>query len=61
MKKKVIVTAKGAALKCNHWSEGEVIECHENVANHFIEIGFAAEIGTESAPLKETLKPKKSK
>lgn len=61
MKKKVIVTAKGASLKANTWKEGQIIECHESLANQFAKDGLVEEIGSETpaTPAKEPLKKKK--
>lgn len=57
--KKIIVTAKGAALDCNDWKEGQVISAHENIANGFIKSGFAIEIGTEKTVSEVKVKAKK--
>lgn len=38
---KVIITAKGASMKSNNWTEGQEVECHENLASLFIERGIA--------------------
>jgi hypothetical protein len=60
--KKVIVTAKGSALKCNDWKEGQVIECHENLAVEFIKNGFAIDIdGTEKTKPEKTKEDKSVK
>ena len=56
--KKVIVTEKGAALKCNSWKAGQIIEAHENIANDFLKRGIALEIGSEGIKV-ETKKAKK--
>ncbi|MES2382463.1 MAG: hypothetical protein V4538_15555 [Bacteroidota bacterium] len=50
---KVIITKQGAALECNHWTEGQEIDCHENVGNHFIDQGYAVMPGDEVEVKKE--------
>lgn len=62
MKKKVIITEKGAALKTNSWVNGQEMEFNENIANHFVETGIAKwpETG-EAKEESKTTKDKKSK
>lgn len=63
----VFVTAKGAAMKTNSWSEGQEISCSNEVAALFIEKGIATESKSEAAPktseqqVKTDSKNKKSK
>ncbi len=58
---KVIVTKKGAELACNDWEEGQEITCHENIGNHFIEVGYATEPGKEAKTDSEEVKQSKTK
>jgi len=37
----VTVTKKGAELPTNKWKEGQKITCHPNLAQKFINSGFA--------------------
>lgn len=60
MKKKIIITEKGAAMKCNSWKEGQEIEIHENLATHFVLKGIAKWPGTEETKEKKESKKKKS-
>ena len=39
--KTVFVTAQGAAMKTNDWTEGQEISCSESVAELFISKGIA--------------------
>lgn len=54
---KVFITEKGSKIKANNWSEGQEIECHENIGKHFIENGIAV-ASLEEKP-KDKEKPKK--
>lgn len=52
MKVKATVTKEGAALNSNNWKEGDIIECHPNLAVHFAKKGFVKckEGDAESGP-----------
>jgi hypothetical protein len=56
MKQKVVITQKGSEMKTNGWKEGQLIECHPNIAADFIKKGIA--IDPDDTEVKE---PKKSK
>lgn len=59
---KVIITKLGASLPSNDWEEGQEIECHENLAAHFIETGIAEDPEGESrTPKQKELKTSKQK
>ena len=58
----LIVTKKGSELKQNSWEEGQVITCHENLAEMFIENGFCVnpnDLPKDEAEIKTTKTTKK--
>lgn len=54
--KKVFVTKKGSEMKSNNWKEGQEINVHENIAEHYIKNGIASD-----EPIEDSKKDSKNK